>query len=89
MTLAEQMNDLIQAGDYRRVVDLGIAASLTGRLEPEAFQALLRMTARLRSACIDLALRKADSGPEYEALEAILIEANKLTGEDMYGRRRM
>jgi hypothetical protein len=35
---------------------------------------------------MDLALRKMDYGPEYEILEDVLRGANKLTGQDMYGR---
>lgn len=35
---------------------------------------------------MDLAARKMDYGPDYDALENLLREANKLTGQDMYGR---
>jgi hypothetical protein len=48
--------------------------------------AVLELTAQLRSTCMDLALRKMDYGPEYEVLEDVLRGANKLTGQDMYGR---
>lgn len=35
---------------------------------------------------MDLAVRKMDYGCEYDALEYLLREASKLTGQDMYGR---
>lgn len=88
MTIAERINELTEAGDYRGALDLGVAASPTGRPDVEVLRALLRMTSRLRSVCIDLAYRKQDIGLAYEALEAILIEAGELTDEDIYGRRR-
>jgi hypothetical protein len=87
MTLAEQIRGSIESGEYERALNLAKAASLDDRLGPEALQALFGMTAKLRSKCMDLASRKADAGPAYQALEATLIKANELTGEDMYGRR--
>ncbi|KDB09180.1 hypothetical protein LIG30_1792 [Burkholderia sp. lig30] len=36
---------------------------------------------------MDLAVRKMDVGPAYATLENVLSEANKLTGQDMYGRK--
>ncbi|MBP0582012.1 hypothetical protein J8I29_21970 [Labrys sp. LIt4] len=87
MMLADQIRGLVERGEYERALDLGIAASLNDRLEPDALQALYGMTAKLRSECIDLASKKADVGPVYQALEAMLLKANELTGEDMYGRR--
>lgn len=34
-----------------------------------------------------LAVQKKDCGPEYHALESLLIEASKLTGQDIYGHK--
>ena len=36
---------------------------------------------------MDLAVRKMDIGPAFATLESVLREANKLTGQDMYGRK--
>ncbi|QEN84973.1 hypothetical protein FZC33_01495 [Labrys sp. KNU-23] len=85
--MADEMRGLIERGEYERVLELGKAAVLENRLGPDVVQALYGMTAKLRSKCMDLATKKADSGPVYQGLEAILITANELTGEDMYGCR--
>ncbi|MBR2816983.1 MAG: hypothetical protein IKE60_20170 [Reyranella sp.] len=87
VALAEQIRGSIESGEYERALDLAKAASLENRLGPEALRALFEMTAKLRSKCMDLASWKQDTGPVYQALEATLIKANELTGEDMYGRR--
>jgi len=52
----------------------------------EVIAALHDLTEQLRSHCMDLAVRKMDVGPAYATLESALREANKLTGQDMYGR---
>lgn len=82
MNSVQNIRELIQRGEYESALELCISASEDGAPDSDI------LTAKLRSACIDLAYRKADYSPDYFALEKLLTKANELTGEDMYGRRR-
>lgn len=86
MDTANQIRQYVDAGDYEAAAKLSIEAAKDRRPESEVMQAILYLTAALRHNCMNRAVRKQDSGPEYCALEATLREVNKVTGEDMYGR---
>jgi hypothetical protein len=77
---------MVYAAAYRDAYSMGRAALDKPAHDHEVIAALRELTARLRSNCMDLAARKMDVSPEYDALEQLLKEANELTGEDMYGR---
>lgn len=89
MTLSlnsDRVRELVYAAAYRDAYLIGRAALEESACDDEVIPALRVLTAQLRSKCMDLAARKMDVGSEYKALENLLREANKLTGEDMYGR---
>jgi hypothetical protein len=84
--LSERIRMNISAGSYEKAYSIGRdALNESASNRDEIIAALCELTARLRSECIDLAVRKMDSGADYDALENLLCKANELTEQDMYG----
>jgi hypothetical protein len=83
---AEHIRAMVEAGVYDEAYRLGKEAIDAKAPNGDIIAALLGLTAKLRSNCMDLAAKKQDVGPRYRSMEDLLREANKLTGEDMYGR---
>ena len=84
--ISDRMRMNISVGDYEEAYSIGrdaLQESNCGR--DEIIAALCDLTARLRSDCMGLAVKKMDSGADYDALESLLRKANELTGQDMYG----
>jgi len=83
--VAQQIQEHIRVGEYRQACLLG-KDSLPEKGQTSAiFSALLELTSKLRSECMDMAARKADCGREYLAMEQLLREASALTNQDLYG----
>lgn len=85
--VAKEMRTKIDNGEYREALQLGTDATSNGIMNPVVMEAMLYLTAKIRSTCMDMASRKAE-GQHYWDLENLLGQANVLTGEDVYGRRR-
>lgn len=83
---ADRIREKVNAAAYDEAYSIGRMALEDSPRDDEVIAALCVLTAQLRSTCMDLAARKMDYGPDYDALENLLREANKLTGQDMYGR---
>lgn len=84
--LAQKICEQIEHGEFAQALQLA-KTSTSGRIhDGEVRQAVLSLTAELRSICMSLACRKMDGGAEYDAIESVLRQANELTGQDMYGR---
>ncbi|WMY07443.1 hypothetical protein [Paraburkholderia phenoliruptrix] len=84
--ISERIRTNISVGNYEEAYSIGrdaLQESAYGR--DEIVAALCELTARLRSDCMGLAVRKMDSGADYDALELLLRKTNELTGQDMYG----
>jgi len=83
--LAQQIHERVENGAFDEALRLA-QASTTGRIyDPAVRKSVLYLTAELRSVCMGMASRKMDFGPEYDAIENLLREANELTGQDTYG----
>jgi hypothetical protein len=84
--ISDQIRMKIHTAAYREAYLLGQKAlELNSCDRDEIKSAMCDLTAQLRSSCMDLASRKKDAGPDYQLLEDLLRETNKLTGQDMYG----
>lgn len=83
------MRDCIRLGDYQQAYLLGRdALSGNERGDSSVMSVLCELTARLRAECMSMAVRQADHGREYLALEGLLRQVNNLTDQDMYGNFR-
>ncbi|MEX3959237.1 hypothetical protein [Trinickia sp. EG282A] len=85
-----EISDLIRVnisvGGYEKAYSIGRDALQESECDrDEIIAALCELTARLRSDCMGLAVKKNDFGADYDALENLLRKANELTGQDMYG----
>ena len=78
MELANQIRQYVDDGDYAEAARLSLKTASTGRPEAPVMDAILYLTATLRSLCIDLACKHRDVGPNYEALEALLREVRTI-----------
>jgi hypothetical protein len=76
---------MADAEAYREAYLIGRAAFVDSAGDVHLLAGLRHLTAQLRSDCMVLASEKRDVGPGYLALDGLLKEANKMTGEDMYG----
>lgn len=74
------------SGQYARALVLGRDALRERPNDFAVLAALLELTALLRAECMDLAVRKMDSGPTYMDKEELLMDISLLTGQDVYGR---
>ena len=83
---SDRIREKLRAAAYHEAFLIGRMALEESPCDYEVIAALHDLTAQLRSNCMDLAVRKMDVGPAYATLENVLSEANKLTGQDMYGR---
>ena len=83
---SDRIREKVQAAEYDDAYSIGRRALENSPSDHEVALALRILTAELRRTCMDLAVRKMDYGREYDALEYLLREASKLTGQDMYGR---
>lgn len=83
---SDRIREKVHAAAYDEAYSIGRMALEDSACDNEVIAALYDLTAQLRLTCMDLAARKMDYGPDYGALENLLREANKLTGQDMYGR---
>jgi hypothetical protein len=86
LTSAEQITAFTVSGDYESAYRVGREALSGGVQDTAVLSALYALTAKLRSECMDMAVRKADVGDGYFSKENLLRAVNALTGEDMYGR---
>ncbi|MGF6408576.1 hypothetical protein [Paraburkholderia tuberum] len=84
---SQRVREMVRAAAYREAYLIGRKALEESACDDEVIAALRDLTTQLRSNCMDLAARKMDVGPEYDALEKLLREANRLIGEDLYGRK--
>jgi hypothetical protein len=76
----------ISAGNYETAYSIGRdALQESGCDHDEIVAALCELTAQLRSECMGLAVKKADFGADYDALEKLLRKSSELTGQDVYG----
>lgn len=85
---SHQIRTHLQCGDVELAHAVGKAALRDTPDDPAVVSALLELTAKLRSECMDMAIRKMEGSAIYAATEALLREVNVLTGQDMYGRFR-
>lgn len=77
----------IDCGDYELAYRIGSDALSEAQNErAQILRALCKLSARLRSVCMELAVQKKDFGKGYVELDALLRKVNLLTGQDMYGR---
>lgn len=84
--MAELVRMNISVGAYEKAYSIGRDALQEPKCDREnIIAALCELTARLRSDCMSLAVRKLDFGEDYDALENLLRKTNELTGQDMYG----
>lgn len=84
--ISERIRENISAGNYEAAYSIGRdALQEQGCSRDEIVAALCELSARLRSDCMGMAVRKMDSGADYDALEVLLRKTNTLTGQDMYG----
>jgi hypothetical protein len=87
--IADQILASAYDKDYDRACAIGLeAVSGPASGSKEVFAALLELTSRLRSECMDRALQKDDHSDEYHRLESLLRKLNELTGQDIYGKPR-
>lgn len=85
--ISDRIREKVDAAEYEEAYFIGRAALEECASDVEVIAALSDLTERLRSKCMGLAAQKKDCGPEYHALESLLIEASKLTGQDIYGHK--
>jgi hypothetical protein len=87
MKLAQQIDVKVALGALDEATSLGVEAASNNLLDSDARDAMLRLTAELRHRCMLLAIRKMDGGSEYMTLERLLRQANRVTGQDIYGKQ--
>lgn len=80
-----QIREHIRVREYRQAYALGKDSWTEHGQAAPILSALLELTSELRSQCMGMASRRADSGQEYFALEQLLREASALTKQDLYG----
>jgi hypothetical protein len=83
--VSHQMREHIRAGEYQQAYLLGRSALSEKGHTSAVFSALLELTSKLRSECMDMAVRKADYGREYFTMEQLLRDASALINQDVYG----
>ncbi|GAB2801176.1 hypothetical protein [Dyella kyungheensis] len=84
--LARKISEKVELGAFAEALQLARVSTSGRMLDPAVRQAMLDLTAELRSICMGMASRKKDFVPEYDAIENVLRQANELTGQDMYGQ---
>lgn len=82
----DQLATHVRNGEYEKAYRLGAEMMSSESENLTIVSILYELTAKLRSECMDLAARKADSGEPYISKENLLRKISLLTGEDMYGR---
>jgi hypothetical protein len=85
--VSDQILASIHDKDYQHAYSVGLD-TLTKQpgVHKEVVTALHALASRLRSECMDRALKKNDHSDEYFELESLLRKVNALTGEGMYGK---
>jgi hypothetical protein len=83
---ADKIQNHVAVGEYEQAYQIGADALAVNPTDEDVLTAMYELTAKLRSECYGLAVRKADFGEPYLSKEDLLRKANALTGEDMYGR---
>jgi hypothetical protein len=86
MGVTDQIRRYADEEDFAEAARIAFEATDGARPAPAVMNAMYHLTAKLRSRCLDLAAKRRDSGPDFEALESLLYKLNAVTGEDMYGR---
>jgi hypothetical protein len=84
-SVPQQIREHIRLGQFQQAYLLGRDALHHKEQASSVLSALYELTEKMRSECMGMAIRKADYGHEYLALEELLREANVLTNQDMYG----
>ena len=82
---AKKIQELIKINSFEQAYKVGFAALSAQPNDKLTLKTMYDLSAKLRSECMDLAIKKMDSGEPYLSTEALLRKVNKLTGEDMHG----
>lgn len=83
---SQEIENLVARGRFAEALSLGKMAISNDPTDEGVIAALRKLTAVLRSECMDLAGKKQDCTSKYSELELILRQANEYTHQDMYGR---
>ncbi|KPH92155.1 hypothetical protein AMS57_01090 [Pseudoalteromonas undina] len=84
-SIKSEIQSLIEENEFETAFNLGEKRLAETLNDNDAIDALCLLTDKLRSMCMDLAAKKRDSGSNYRSLEDLLLKANELTNQDMYG----
>ncbi|MCA6062695.1 hypothetical protein [Thalassolituus marinus] len=86
-TYEEEIGILLKEMKYEQAYSVGKATLDREPNNSAVVESLKKVSAALRSQCMDMACRKQDCAPAYFELEDLLRKVNELTKQNMYGRQ--